>query len=376
MTRASNTFSLLQATAAILSLAIVLWSLGLASIHFVEAANVTTYSDTLSDSAPGVVSDHTITFTTPTGITNGSTIVLDFSDGPFVLGSVNFTDIDVASTTGDFSVAADCTGAEEVGADFGSWPTLTLTFCSTDGGFIDANGTTTIEIGTNATFGTPGDAQLTNPAAGSYQIPLTAGASDVGETRVAIVPTVTVTASVDTLFTFTVAGVAGNQTVNGTTTGATTTSVLIPFGELDANVASTAAQDLTVVTNARNGFVVTVVADGQLSSTNGADIDGFANGNFTTSPTAWSSPTAVVGSEETYGHWGITSDDTDYFAATETYVSASTTPVSVFAHTGPTDGATTGQGTTRVGYTAEISALQEAADDYQAILTYIATPVF
>lgn len=359
-------------------MAIVLWSLGASSIRFAEAANVTTFSNTLSASAPSVASDHTITFTTPTGIAEAETITIDFSDGPFVIGSVDETDIDVLDDTTDLDVAATCGGTEEVSAVFAA-TTLTLTICAGDGGAIAANGTTTIKIGTNATYvGDTGDAdaQMTNPTAGSYQIPVTAGATDVGETRVAIVDTVTVTASVDTLFTFTVTGVAGGELVNGTTTGAGTSPIAIPFGELDANVASTAAQDLTVITNSSNGFVVTVTSDGQLNSDNGADIDGFRNGNFNETPLAWIPPTVSIGLEETYGHWGITSDDTDHFAVAETYVSASTTPVSVFTHTGPADGTTTGQGTTRVGYTVEISSLQEAANDYQAILTYVATPVF
>jgi hypothetical protein len=376
MHRTFNAFTVLQATAVIVGLAIVLWSIGLPSLRFAQAANVTSFSDTLSDSAPGVASNHTITFTTPTGVVNGETITVDFSDGPFVVGTVDFEDIDVSvEGTGDLTLAADCTGTEQASAAFTS-TLLTITLCSGDGASIAANGTTTIEIGTNATFGSTGASQLTNPGIGSYEINLTAGPSDTGTTRVAILQTVTVTASVDTLFTFTVAGVAGNETVNGTTTGATTTPTTIPFGKLDPGVASTAAQDLTVVTNARNGFVVTVQSDGDLRSTNGADINGFRNGNYETTPVAWEPPSATVGSEETYGHWGLTSDDTDHFAATQTYVSASTTPVEVFTHTGPTDGTTTGEGTTRVGYTVEISSLQEAADDYQAILTYVATPIF
>lgn len=374
MHRASNTFSVLQATAAIVAMAIVLWSLGLSSVRFAEAANVTSFSDTLSDSAPSVVSNHTITFTTPTGVTNGQTVTVSFANGPFVVGSVDYTDIDVA-TTSDFTLAADCTGSEQASAAF-SGTTLTITFCSGDGGSIPANGTTTIEIGTNATSQTAGNAQLTNPVAGSYEIDLTAGASDTGSTRVAIVASVNVTASVDTVFTFTVTGVAGNQTVNGTTTGATTTATLIPFGQLQAGVASTAAQDLTVVTNARNGFVVTVTSDGQLNSATGADIDSFSDGGNQTTPIAWASPSGTVGLEDTYGHWGLTSDDVDHFAAQETYVAASTTPVEVFTHDGPTNGTVTGEGTTRVGYTVQVSSLQEAAEDYQATLTYVATPVF
>lgn len=375
MHKASNALSVLQATAAIVGMAILLWSFGLPSLRFAEAANVTYFSDTLSDSAPSAEADHTIVFTTPTGVANNSTITLNFADGFTGTSTINSTDIDVA-TTSDYSVGDSC-GAVDISATW-TQSTLVLTLCAAGGKNIPANGTTTIEIGNHATFGGAGSAdQINNPGStGSRQIPLTAGASDSGETRVAIVDTVEVTATVDTLFTFTVAGVATGQSVNGTTTTGSTTATAIPFGKLLANVASTAAQDLTVVTNARNGFAVTVETDQQLTSINGADIDGFANGTYTSSPAAWSNPTATPGSENTYGHWGLTSNDTDHFAVAQTYVSASTSPVEVFSHTGPTTGVTTGQGTTRVGYTAKISALQEAAEDYNATLTYIATPVF
>ncbi len=226
MHRTSNTFHVLQATAAVVSMAIILWSLGLSSLRFAEAANVTSFSDTISTSEPSVVSDHTITFTTPTGVANGSTITVDFSDGPFVVGSVDYTDIDVATTSGEFTLAANCGGSEMASAAFAG-TLLTITMCAGDGGLIAANGTTTIQIGLNAAGG---NAQLTNPAAGSYEIIMTAGASDSGETRVAIVPVVTVTASVDTIFQFTVNGVAEGETVNGTSTGTTTTATEIAFG--------------------------------------------------------------------------------------------------------------------------------------------------
>lgn len=384
MHRTSNAFSVLQAIAATVGLAILLWSFGLPSLRFAEAANVTSFSDTLSDSAPSVVSDHTVQFTTPTGVANGQTITVDFSDGPFVIGAVDDTDIDVA-TTSDFTLAADCSGSEDASAAFVG-EVLTITFCAGDGGSIPALGTTTIEIGLNATFDTAGDEQLQNPSVGSYAIGLTAGPTDSGETRIAIVNTVTVTASVDTLFTFTVSGVAGGELLNtADTTSGTTTATSIPFGVLDAGTASTAAQDLEVVTNARSGFVVTVETDQQLTSSNGADIDSFVDGNDQNSPIAWANPGATPGNENTYGHWGITSEDstlteslTNPFAVGtgDRFVSASTTPVEVFRHDGPTDGTGNGEGITRVGYKVEISPLQEAAVDYTATLTYVATPVF
>jgi hypothetical protein len=65
----------------------------------------------------------------------------------------------------------------------------------------------------------------------------------------------------------------------------------------------------------------------------------------------------------------------DEFGANE-FIGVSTTPRAIFAHDGPADGITTDVGSTTVAYKVEITALQEAADDYTATLTYIATPTF
>jgi hypothetical protein len=139
---------------------------------------------------------------------------------------------------------------------------------------------------------------------------------------------------------------------------------------------------LTVNTNAANGYTVTVQLDQALQSSTGADIDGFVMGSDTDDPTTWSAPVATVGQDNTYGHWGFTSNDTDTngvrtneFAVGE-YAAASTTPRVVLAHDGPTNGLTTGEGTTMVGYKVQINGLQEAGDDYTATLTYVATPTF
>ena len=385
MHKASNALSVLQATAAILGLAILLWSFGLPSLRFAEAANVTNYSDTLSESAPSVNADHTIRFTTPTGVLNTQAITVTFPTGFTGTSTINATDIDVA-TTADYTVADNCAATDQISATW-NLNVLTLTFCSGDGGSIPANGTTTIEIGNHATFGGAGsNDQIDNPGTtGSYKIDLTAGPSDTGSTRIAIVNTVLVTATVDTLFTFTVAGRPTGTTVNTAhLTGGTTTATSIAFGKLVAGTASTAAQLLSVTTNARNGYSVTVEMDGMLDSANGADIDGFINGAYTTTPTAWTAPAGTPGSENTYGHWGVTTDDGALSGGAnyntggggDRYVSASTTPIQVMSHTGPANGATRGVGTTTVGYRVQTSGLQEAADDYNAVLTYIATPVF
>jgi hypothetical protein len=384
MSRTNSTFGLLQALASVVGLAILLWSLGLPTFRFAEAANVRLVSDTLSDSAPSVPSNHTISFVTPTGVANGESIVINFSNGPFALGAVAFDDVDLTDDGTDLSIGAGCGGADEVGFST-TTNTITLQFCPGDGASLPANGTTTIQIGTNATFGATGNAQLTNPAVGSYEIDITAGSADSGTTRVAIISPVVVTAAVDTSFTFTVAGVA-TGTVNQEAITGSTSATSIPFGVLTQGSATTSAQQLSVSTNASYGFAVTVQVDQQLLSSTGADIDGFIDGAYTNTPVAWDPPTASISNENTWGHWGLTTEDasltaglTDPFDAGGTgqlFVSASTTPVEVFRHNGPSDGVTANVGRTRVGYKVEISPLQEAGNDYTATLTYVATPVF
>jgi len=380
MTRTTHSFSILQATAAIVAFAIILWSLGLPSLRFAEAANVTSFSDTLSDSAPGVVSNHTIEFVTPTGVADGEDITITFPVGFTGIAALGFEDVDLTVNGTD----EDLAGSASL-ADWGvnvSSQTITIE-SGTD--VIGAGATVTIQIGTNATAGVTGVNQITNPATStSYEIDVDVAGNDTGSTRVAIVDNVTVTASVDTLFTFTVAGVSALTSVNtNDTTGGDTTATAIPFGALQADTASTAAQTLEVSTNAANGFVVTVQVDQQLLSANGADIDGFRNGSFDSTPVAWEAPGATPGNENEYGHWGISSADTtltaglsDLYTGGDNFVSASTTPVEVFRHDGPSDGTVAGEGNTEVIYKIETSALQEAATDYTATLTYVATPVF
>lgn len=380
MFRTEKTVLLLKTIATIAGLAILLWSLGLPSLRFADAANITTVSDTLSDSAPLASADHTIVFTTPSGVANTETIIIDFSAGFTNGAGVDYTDIDVA-TTSDYSIATDCSGSEDIGASFAGL-ILTLEFCSGDGASIPAYGTTTIQIGDNATGGAANQQLVNSATEGSKQIDFTVGSQDSGSTVVVILDDVLVTASVNTVFTFSVAGLAGGQSVNGVTTTGTTSSTSIPFGTLEADTATTTGQVLTVVTNASNGYIVTVQIDQPLLSSTGADIDGFVEGSNTNTPVVWAAPVDVVGSENTYGHWGITSDDAtttrdagDEFNASE-FASASTSPRVVMSHDGPANGTGTGIGTTRVGYRVEISDLQEAGDDYETTLTYVATPTF
>ncbi len=362
--------------ATLLATALVLWASG--AFNSARAANITDVSDLLTDSAPGAVSDHTVDFITPTGIANGDTVVVTFP-ATFDLTGVTPADVSIEIDT----VNDDADWTPVVGVS-----TITLT---QDTNTVAADGQVTVLIGEVSTAGA-GANQITNPsspAAGneSYEIDISAGTSDSGHTRVVILDTVEVTATVDTIFNFAVHQNDVGEAVGSDTTNATSSTTTIPFGTLVADTPVVLSQDLTVQTNAINGFVVTVQSDGPLQSSTGADIDEFQDDDtFPNVPTTWDPPSngLDVNDENTWGHWGIFSEDNDAgdsmrgadeFADGE-WIAASTSAREIFAHDGPADGVTDNIGSTTIGFKVEISALQEAADDYSTTLTYIATPTF
>lgn len=371
---------MLQAVAVITAAAITLWSLGLTPFSFAQAANVTSISDVIGDSTPSATTDHTIEFTIPAGsagVEAGETVTVTFPATFTGTSSVTIADLDLEINGGDETIA----GAPASGVWTFAWNGNTLEFDNTDS-TISAGDVVSIKVGSSADGGTD---RLVNPSSeGSYEINVTSGEGangDTGATRVAIINSVLVTAAVDTIFTFAVSGTAAGTSVNGDTTTGQTTTTTIPFGTLTNGNATTSAQALEVNTNASNGYVVTVVTDGDLESSTGANIDGFADGSDTNTPASWAAPSGTLGSSNTYGHWGVTSDDnattrTTEFGVSEYIAVSSTTPRVVMSHTGPANGTGVGVGTTTVGYKIEISALQEAGDDYETNLIYVATPTF
>jgi hypothetical protein len=362
--------------ATLLATAIVLWASG--AWNTVRAANLTYVTDIISDSAPGASADHDIQFTHPvdsTGVANGEDIVITFPAG-FNLANIGEEDIDIL-IDGNNKPAAEWSVATT-----GSSITLTI-----DTGNIAAGSSTRILVGLNATNEGVPNSQISNPSSPeggneSYEITISAGADDIGYTRVVILSTVLVTASIDTVFNFTVYGNATSTDVNGETSTITSSSTTIPFGTLEAYVPQVLSQDLTVETNAIHGFVVTVQSDGPLESSTGAQIDEFKDNVIVTNPEAWESPLVGLDIDDntTWGHWGITSEDATTTRAFEfglnEWVGVELTPVIVFSHDGPADASTPGIGSTTVGFKVEISPLQEAAQDYSTVLTYIATPTF
>lgn len=381
MIHTARTVRTLQAVAIGVSLAVFLWSTGLPTFfRIAEAASIQNASDTLSTSQPSTASNHTIAFTTPSGMLASSTITITFPSGFTNVASLDYEDIDVMASGTDKTVAAAPSTSGVWGASFAG---QVLTLVSPTDVSQSSSTPFIIEIGTHATFGTTSNTQIINPSATtSHLITIGGTMPDSGQVRVAILDQVTVSASVDASLTFTVSGVNSSSTVNGsaTTTIATSTPTTLPFGTLPIGVSRTLAHDLAVSTNADNGYTVTVEQEGDLQSTTGGTIDGFFDGTDTVTPTAWVGPSGQISDLDTYGHWGLTSSDGTTTRSLEfssdTWVSGSTTPIVIMGHDGPADGLTAGIGAARIGYQVQITALQEAGSDYSTRIRYIATPTF
>ena len=370
-----------RVVATLVACAMVMASIGV--YQTAHAANLTLVSNTLSTSAPNVDSAHTILFTATNDIGPAENITITWDSQDDGGAGQDFGDIDTITTAGDLLV--DINGA--------GTPTAP-TYVDSDTDFLEISGVTatagdTVEIVVAEAAG------IINPTTlDSYEIEIAVAntENDIGRTRVVILDTVDVTAIVATTFDFVVSPVDVGISVNGEATTGSSSTTTIPFGILEAGTPEFIAQQLNVTTNSAGGFVVTVEKDAPLESSTGADIDEFVDASGTDTPTAWVEPGGTLaGTETDWGHWGLVAVDNNLqsagtaFSATDQYIAVPSTPRAVFAHNGPTDGqvgiggpdATTDDvGQTFVGYKVEITPLQEAGDDYNTTLTYIATPSF
>ncbi len=227
--------------------------------------------------------------------------------------------------------------------------------------------------------------------ADTYTIQLLNNHGEWGNAMFAIIEPVTVTARVSAILQFTVEGVEDTETLHGESLDITTLADAIEFGTLDVETPLIAAQDLSVTTNASDGYTVTVFQDQDLTSPGGDTIKAFEDATVITPAGAkiWEAPSGTLGDPNTWGHFGFTTQD-NQVAASCIDVPGEGSPYfdgnvwagfdgtgvrEVMCHTGPSDGEAEHIGTTRVGYQIEISPLQPAGE-YTNTLTYIATPTF
>lgn len=245
---------------------IVQIALPLSSIRIAEAASLTSLSDNMSTVKKNTLANHDISFVTPTGVASGETIIITFPSDYSIDAALDDTDIDVLDDGVNVTLAASPSGATW-GAVRTSGTVITLT----NGNVAVAPASVIrIKIGTNATDGTTGDEQITNPTtAGSYAIEITGTFTDTGSITTTIVDddTVAVTATVGQSLTF---AISDNS---------------IGFGTLSASAAryangtsgsnsDTVAHTLAVATNGTSGYTITVKGDSLTSGLNVIDAVG------------------------------------------------------------------------------------------------------
>ncbi len=316
------------------------------------AAALTGLSNTMSSQKVSELSNHTIVFTTPSGVGAAETITIAFPAG-FTIGSVDNTDIDVVgSAAGELTLGATASGATW-GAAFSS-QTLTITSGT---GTIAAGETVTIEIGTHATAGATGDQQIANnSSASTYAITIAGTFGDTGSILIPILTEdeVSVTADVGQTLSF---------SISDTTIGFGTLSSSGPrYATADASGSDTetSAHNLVVGTNASSGYTVTYNASTTLTSGSDeidiATITGDANG--------------TPGTEQFAINFTTDGDATiasTYANASDNWSMATATATTIASETVPTADETIG-----AYYLANIASLTPAGS-YSATFVYIAT---
>lgn len=192
-----------------------------------------------------VYSNHTITFTTATGVAAGETIVITFPSDFIGQASIDYTDVDMYATTERTLDATPLAGVW--GAAFssvgGTRNVLTLTSGT---GTVTAASSVVIEIGTNALEGATGDKQIENTTTtGSKLVTITAGGTDTGSYAVSIVD--------DDQIVYT-------ATVDPTISVVFAADLAISFGTLTASsiASGDSTPTVTVGTNAQSGFTARV----------------------------------------------------------------------------------------------------------------------
>lgn len=204
--------------------------------------------------------------------------------------------------------------------------------------------------------------------------------------QVAVVESVRVTATVDPQITFRIGGVSSGTSACGLTTSVTTTSAIVPLGSLSISAFTSAAQSLSVSTNAAGGYVVTTIQSDQMgkdgNTCTGAgptfsnpcipDSAGDTSTMSVTTTDAWTS-TSVKGFAYTLADPNSTTTEafnnsTGYRKFDDTENSG--TPRTIFSDTTVADNANV-----YVCYKAVISTTQQAGD-YTNNITYRATATF
>ena len=326
-----------------------------------SAAYLSTGSVSLSDSRISQSANYTLTFSNVT-------------TSPIKCIQVKFSD---AATAG-----SKPTGMTITSATFGGTSTYVPTPASWS---INNNNTTGVSQITYATGETPASASsrtvvlntITNGSTSSTgyflqfstynNVDCTSSPVDSAVIMFIFTDGQVVTATVDPTLTFTIAGVASGQSVNGATTNITTTSTTVPFGTVTAATNKIAAHDLAVGTNAAGGYTVTVRYTGTLAAGTPtiSDLSGATNASPISFTSAGTEAFGYTTNDATLG----TGTAARFTTAGPKWAAFTTSPLEVAYSATPVSE------TTRVGYQVGVAATTEAGT-YTTTVVYVATPTY
>ncbi len=332
-------------------------------IELAFAASLSSLSNTQSSVQVSTLSNHTIQFVTPTGITAGQGISITFpaeyATGTFAIANFDFATSTSASCV-SFQDAAVNTSAS--GQTWGISQATSTIYILSATAVIPANRCVQIEIGSNATFGATGVSQITNPASpGLYEITIGGTFGDSGSISTYIISddTVSMTGTVQQSLTFTISTTTiyfGNLGSGGAKFASSTNTA--------GDTIETIAHTLAIATNAPSGYNITIRGDTLTSQQNALNTITAIGASIASSTIA----TEQFGIRATVSGGTGAAVDATYSAATSYGFDASSTTPSTLA----TGSGSTNTSTYSLRYVANIAGTTEAGT-YVASLIYVAT---
>lgn len=234
------------------------------------SASLTSMSNTLSRMKTSTDANHTIQFDLGVATTFGptDTIVITFPTTSFDLSALSNSaplDFDIAVNSSDIQIVGNgsCSTNDAIEVTTITATAITFTGC-TNLTTTAAGATIEIKIGDHATVGGAGTNQIVNPSsAATYRIGLEA-AGDTGELAVAIISDdqVTISASVDSALSVVISSITCN------------------LGQLSMADINTCQYNVTVSTNATNGYNGTILEDGNLRTATNDEIGDATGGEI------------------------------------------------------------------------------------------------
>ena len=323
-------------------------------------------SDAQSSLKISSLSDHVISFVTPSGVLAGQAISVTFPI-EYSLGAFSVTHVDLATSS-----SAACSSFSDVplatsalGLTWGaSQSGQTVTFTS-DTDVIPPNRCIQIRIGSTATVGGQGVAYISNPATvGIYGVTLGGSFGDTGTISETILTddTVLVSGIVSQAFSFSISTTTIYFGILGST-GAKFASSTNALGDTTETIAHT----ISVSSNAASGFTLSVQGQTLTSQQNQANT--ISQAGFT--PASSTPGTEQFGIRAIESGGGGTLIASSFSSASSYGYSATASTSQVFA-TGPGSVLTV---TYSLYYLANIAAVTESGT-YNSNLVYVATANF